>query len=86
MRSPFFGVLGFDDAGRPREFVSGHNPQPSDVSELVKNSLQFGPKSRSQIRQETGQTVGALATMLGLLVKRGEVVRVGRGLYSKADK
>lgn len=52
------------------------------VALVLLAALVDGPRTSKQIAEATRKTRGSVDTMLGKLVKRGEVVRVGCGVYA----
>jgi|ERR1700719_4032864 len=63
----------FDDAGRPRRFVSGHNPPSSATTQdLIIETLKKGPATRQILATVVGTSTGAIACALSKLRKAGK--------------
>jgi len=71
----------FDESGRPRAWVSGHNPTARPTRDALRAALTAGPRSPAQIALLVGRSRRAVATALAKMVVAGEVARVGRGRY-----
>lgn len=69
----------FDESGRPRRFVSGHNPQDSQTQDAILSVLSNGPLHRSEIAYRINKTVRTTAVALSKLGGKERVVRLGRG-------
>lgn len=72
----------FDTSGRPREYVSGHNPQIAEVRSRVIAALQRGAASRAEIARRAGLEVNALASHLTILKRSGIATNLGGGMWS----
>ncbi len=74
----------FDEAGRPRRYLVGHRPIATPVGDLVREILanSAAPVTADEVASVTGQRRETARQSLTLLVRQGEVVRVGRGRYS----
>lgn len=71
----------YDVVGRPRLFVTGHNPQPAETREAILKALANGPLHRRQIATATGHTMQATAVALSKLRNAGLVRPVGAGIW-----
>ncbi len=71
----------YDDTGRPREFVSGHNPMPSPTIDLIIDCLSTGTKTTREIVDISGKTKTSIKMALSHAHKKGLIVRVKNGLY-----
>lgn len=71
----------FDDAGRPRRFVSGHNESPAPREMGVLATLANGPRRVRDIRAEVGGSKFAVATCLSKLKKKGLLENKGDGIW-----
>lgn len=71
----------YDDSGRPREYVSGHNPQAADTKTAFLTALTGGKKSVREIRHLTGQSAHGVKVMASRLTKEGAIKRVRHGVY-----
>jgi len=74
----------FDSMGRPRKFISGHNPPDLSIQEKFIMACSSG-KSIAQIANITGQSTGAVKVMASKLTKKGKVERKGLGIYGKIN-
>lgn len=72
--------LKYDEAGRPRTFMSGHNPMPSPTKDLIIHALVDGPKNLRYLANLHGN-LRAIKVSCSKLVRQGHIVRVGRGIY-----
>lgn len=61
----------FDGQGRPRRFVSGHNPPRRSTTDAVFAALVAGLTTRREIARVTGKPVGSVASALTKLKARG---------------
>lgn len=74
----------FDEFGRPRQFINGHNPPDRSVANLFIESCGLGT-SIGDIRARTGQTISAVKAMASNLVNQKLIKRIKRGIYGKND-
>lgn len=74
----------YDSNGRPREYVSGHNPVSSPTADLIVNALGSGEKSLEALAELHGNKK-AIKTACSKLVKQGVIVRTKRGMYGRAN-
>ena len=72
----------YDTSGRPRSFVSGHNPALSPRSDAVLAALSSGPLSRLAIKGIVGGSIHATAVALSKLRRAGKVQILERGVWS----
>ena len=72
----------YDRSGRPRRYVSGHNPQPAPTEKKILAILSI-PLHRAVIASRTGMAVRSVATALSKLKSRGLVSQVSRGIWHK---
>lgn len=75
----------FDEYGRPRKFLSGHNPQASPTMSAITTSLTFGPLSRQQLSDRTGISVLSIATALSKMKRTGHVEQIRHGVWRLKD-
>lgn len=76
----------YDLSGRPRKYVSGHNPAPAAVTQdLILSTLGDDALSRSGIVLRTGKPQKAIGTCLSKLKKKGLVRSVSHGVWEKAQ-
>lgn len=73
----------YDESGRPRSYVSGHNPMPSPTADLIIEALKDGEKSIGFLSELHGNDQ-SVKVACSKLVKRGAIVRVKRGVYGRA--
>lgn len=78
-------LLKYDPQGRPREYLSGHNPMPAPTVDAVLGALASGPLQRTEIVARTGLTTHAVAVALSRLKRRGLVANVSHGCWSKTE-
>ncbi len=70
----------FDSSGRPRAFISGHNPPNRTRQQMFIESAGSG-NSLVEIAAITGQSLQAVKVMASKLVQQGKIQRKGRGIY-----
>jgi hypothetical protein len=63
----------YDAAGRPRRFVTGHNPTPAPTEEAIRAALVAGPRARSALFLDLPITNYAIACCLSKMKKKGLV-------------
>ena len=71
----------FDDAGRPRRFVTGHNTQDAPTEAAVLAALAGGAASRTAIADRIGKSTHAVATALSKLKRKGFVSNDNNGAW-----
>lgn len=71
----------YDEMNRPRNYISGHNPVPSELQDKIKEILKAGEKSLIDIAELTGHKVGVVKTTLSRMVSGMMIVRIERGIY-----
>lgn len=76
----------YDGSGRPRRFVSGHNPIPAPAIEDVMLLLDISPMSRRQMSSETGRSVGSIACVLSRLRSEGKAEPTGDGIWRLTEE
>lgn len=64
----------FDSVGRPRMFLSGHNPMPAPTRDAIIAALKRGPAHRSALVEICGTTRAAVACCLSKLKRSGLAV------------
>lgn len=72
----------YDDTGRPRQYVLGHNPIPAPSRLKVAAALASGPRHRSDIANELGTDERTLAVCLSRMKKIGILKQEGRGVWA----
>lgn len=75
----------YDDWGRPRRFIAGHNEQPSPVTDAVLAALKSGPLHRRQLACASRTRLRRLAVCLSRLKRQGVVEDIGRGEWRLTD-
>jgi len=73
----------YDNSGRERKYVSGHNPIESPLQDKINLILNKGICSLTDISNELDLNKSSIKTTLSLLVKNGKIVRVKNGFYGK---
>ncbi len=77
----------FDEHGRPRVYVSGHNDQPSPTMDLVADIVRrFGPIHRAEIVSLVLLTRCAVTVALSKLKKNGTLTNPSHGVWVSARK
>lgn len=71
----------FDTDGRPRRYVSGHNPQDTPTRASIMCCLLSGPRSKREIVDQCGTSVAAVSTALWKMKRAGIVRRVSHGVW-----
>lgn len=71
----------FDSMGRPRIFVSGHNPHTAPTQQAVIAALQSGPLHRSRLVDICGASEHAVAVCLSKLKRFGVVTSDNCGTW-----
>lgn len=74
----------FDDSGRPRRFVSGHNPPASPAQDEVLDALSSGVMSVRSLALRIGKPRSVVGATVYKLLSRKLITRVSRGVYTKA--
>lgn len=77
-------LLKYDPQGRPREYLSGHNPRFAPTVTAILAALEAGPKSRQTLATELGLAPRTLAVALSKLKRQGKVQSVSHGCWRKA--
>lgn len=75
----------YDELGRPRSFISGHNPIPSPTQDNIMQILANGRASLHEIREMLGKSKSSISMAMQHLKKKGLVVVVGWGVYKRKD-
>ena len=74
----------YDPSGRPRAYISGHNPAELTIRKRFLQAIEGGARLH-QIAARTGQSLGAVKCMASTLVRKHLIARTGRGIYGKAN-
>ena len=76
-------VSRYDQHGRLRLFLSGHNPQPSPTIDAVLAAMTEPRLRRSLIAARAGLSARGVAVVLSRLKKKGVVRSAGHGLWER---
>lgn len=71
----------YDQSGRPREYVSGHNPPASPTMDALVAELAQGFANTRMLALRTGRSRPAVSSCLSKLKQRG-LVKLERGIWS----
>lgn len=71
----------FDRAGRPRRYISGHNPQPARLRSALLLALSIGPQTRTDLAAQVGTTAQSVGCALTRLKALGLVANCGTGTW-----
>jgi hypothetical protein len=71
----------YDSSGRPRFYVSGHNPQIRTTMDMVLHCLLIGPLNKAQLSSVCGKSKGAIGCALRKLRKLELVERQDSGIW-----
>ena len=71
----------YDSSNRPRNYISGHNPHPSNTLDSVLEILQNGESSAIKISEYTKKSLGSIKTALSKLHKQGKIFHVKHGIW-----
>ncbi|MEW5856431.1 MAG: DUF5131 family protein [Cyanobacteriota bacterium] len=71
----------FDANGRPRKYISGHNPSEAETQSAILAVLRSGSMARQEIAQKIQKPVGRIATALTKLKKKNLVRQIKRGVW-----
>jgi hypothetical protein len=69
----------FDYDGRPRKYVSGHNPQPAATQEKILAILEGGPRSVRELA--SGSSLSAIKAALTRLRQKGLTWPIRHGVW-----
>lgn len=72
----------YDESGRPRRYVSGHNYHPSPTMDLILRSLLGEVKTVKEIHENTGIERKLVCVTLCKMAKANIVIRIKWGHYS----
>ena len=75
----------YDDQGRPRRYISGHNPMPSPTRDAIRKALGEGPEHRTLLAQTADTSIHAIGVALTRMKKAGEVEPCGNGFWRLAN-
>ena len=69
----------YDVLGRPRSYVSGHNPPASPTADKLLSLIQNGTTKTAEIIRLSGLTKGPVCTCLSKLRRQGKIQNIGYG-------
>jgi hypothetical protein len=72
---------GFDESGRPRRYISGHNPQEAPRTFELLRLLVSGPQQRKYVVASSSGTKQAVGAALSKLKEKGFVSNKHRGWW-----
>lgn len=72
----------YDAMGRPRQYVSGHNPALTPKRDAVIRELASGHRTVQDLARATGISQHAVRVMVSRLAREGSIERVARGVYA----
>ncbi len=75
-------ITRYDESGRPRLFVTGHNTGPREPQIKFLDAVGRGSRLE-EVAERTGQSLGACKVMASKLVREGKLKRLSRGFYGK---
>ena len=75
----------YDPYGRPRVYVSGHNPQPAPAMDEILSALSRGSLHRKHLARICDKKIGVIATALSKLKKMGLVMQVSKGVWALVE-
>ena len=71
----------YDETGRPRMYVSGHNPFEAPTQQKIVSLIRSGVKTRARMIEAIDTTKQALAVCLSKMKRKGLIIRTGHGTY-----
>ena len=73
----------YDESGRPRTYVSGHNYKPyPETQEEILELLSSGIETIGGIAEMSGKSTAAIKICLSRMVKTNKIKRISNGVYS----
>lgn len=75
----------FDSGGRPREYVSGHNPIDAPAERAVLDAIGKFPIDRRSLASIVGKPINVVAQSLSKLKGKGLVRQVARGVWERVS-
>lgn len=75
----------YDSSGRPRNYVSGHNPHPAPVQVEILRALERGSMHRNQLARLCEKPIKSIATALSKMKRKGLVFQISRGIWAKRE-
>lgn len=74
-------MLKYDEGGRPRIYISGHNGQPSPTQNKIFAMIRSGIKTRQEMLQASDLGKHALSVCISKMKREGKLVSTGHGSY-----
>lgn len=74
----------YDASGRPRLFITGHNPHDLATQSKFMEAAADGTRIR-EIAARTGQSLQAAKCMASKLVAQKKIIRISRGFYGRKN-
>jgi hypothetical protein len=73
----------YDRNGRPRHYVSGHNPEPSPIRDAILMILDSASSAETSsfVAESTGKSIQSTSVMLSRLVSKVQITRVAWERY-----
>lgn len=75
----------FDSSGRPRKFISGHNPHDAQAEQDVLDAIADGRVHRTTLAARVGKPVAVIAQSLSKLKRKGVVRQTGHGVWERVS-
>ena len=76
----------FDGLGRPREWVSGHNPRPTPNEDSIRAAIAAEPQRLCDIAAKTGITKHLVSAILSRMRKTGAAHQHSHGVWASGPK
>lgn len=73
----------YDAGGRPRRYVSGHNPPEAPTLTALMAALADGPKHRVSLAASLGKSMHSVGMALSKLKRRGLIRSLGEGRWER---
>lgn len=71
----------YDCSGRPRKFISGHNPPASETQDQIIELLSKGICTLKEMSEVSGKNIQNIAVCASKMKKAGKIKRVSKGKY-----
>lgn len=79
-------ITRYDRWGRPREYVTGHNPIPAETQTEILQALGRGALHRKHIAHIIGKSTNTTAQALSELKVKGLVKQIGKGVWELVNQ
>jgi len=77
-------LLKYDKSGRPRQYISGHNPSvPAVAQDAILAVIGEDGLHRNHIARACHKSVQSVATVLSRLKAKGLIEQIGRGVWKR---